>query len=366
MNNAALADFDNRLSRQREFLEEKRGNLLVFAFFTEGRTPVGCKIEGQTGTLSTAFLDQHARDLGFQHVRAREAEALDHFATGDDFISGLSPANWGSGFKIGLFGNGDVIFQEETAYETETAIKTWDDLDSFRFDPGNRWVAYLVESWRGIEAAYEGGLVVQPFSYKSPLDLANGLRGNDLFTDLYDAPEQVERLLGWCVDSIVTLDKFLRDRFPLLDTAPNGVWGGMPRPRAMWLNGDPVDLISEEFGDRFNRPPIEKLADYAGGIWFHHHSIGHTRAGRVSRTRGITIQNIQQDPNGPRLLEVIDDRLIEASHRTPINLNVNLAESPHMDRLLERLAEGRFIVEVRGRTKEEARALVEKVRRHAR
>jgi hypothetical protein len=37
-----------------------------------------------------------------------------------------------------------------------------------------------------------------------------------------------------------------------------------------------------------------------------------------------------------------------------------------MDRILDRLAEGRFLVEVEAKTKDEARALVARVRRYVR
>lgn len=98
----------------------------------------------------------------------------------------------------------------------------------------------------------------------------------------------------------------------------------------------------------------------------HHHSIGYDRSEAVSRIRGLSVQNIQQDPNGPRLLEVIDDSLIAASRRVPIHFNVALPADERLEATVERLAEGRFIIDLRGRTAAEARSLVERVRRHCR
>lgn len=49
----------------------------------------------------------------------------------------------------------------------------------------------------------------------------------------------------------------------------------------------------------------------------------------------------------------------------PINLGLNLAECPDLDRMLARLAEGRFVLEIRTDTAEDARTLVQKARRYA-
>ena len=355
-----------RLQLHREFFQNRRGNLLVWASFNKDRTPWSWDIPGQGKALSTEFLDRHAYELGIQHVRQCEAEACDHYRIGDDFYTGLSPANWGSGFKYAIFTGGDVMFHEGTSYTSGPVVREWIDLNGLRFDLDNRWIRCVIDHWRGIEAAYQGGLMVTPIAGKSPLDLANGLRGNDLFYDLYDAPERVDALLDFCVSSTITLDKFLRGKFKLLAEAPNGVSGAAFQKRSLWLNGDPVDLISEEMGARFNQPPIEKLATYAEAIFFHHHSIGYARADSVSRIEGLSMQNIQQDPNGPRLQDHVDDRLIEASLRVPINLGINLAECPDIDRLLARLAEGRFALEIKTDTADEARVLVRKARRYFR
>lgn len=75
------------------------------------------------------------------------------------------------------------------------------------------------------------------------------------------------------------------------------------------------------------------------------------------------MQNIIQDPNGPLIRDRIDDALIAASRRVPIDLHTNAAQWDHADELLERIARGRFIVRVHVETLEEARRWVAKVRK---
>ena len=131
----------------------------------------------------------------------------------------------------------------------------------------------------------------------------------------------------------------------------------------MFVNGDPIDLISEEMGDRFNNPSVEKLIGYAGSLYLHHHSVGISRASSVSRIKGLSVQEILQDPNGPELLECVDDDLIDASLKAPIELGVNLSHAPDFDELLERLRQGRFIVHVHTETLNECRNLLDRIRK---
>ena len=80
---------------------------------------------------------------------------------------------------------------------------------------------------------------------------------------------------------------------------------------------------------------------------------------------GVTVQDILQDPNGPRLVDCIDQDLIAASRMAPIDFGPSLNfEREDLDEVLEKLSEGRFIVRENAPTREEARALVMRVRRY--
>lgn len=352
----------SNLEKQREFICNGVGNILVFANYWKDRTPVNYPIEGQSSKLSEEFLRKHAFDLGVQAIKSAKAQAIDHEKMADDFCPEVH-IDWGVGMTAAFITGGDVIFQESTTYTTGPVVKTWDDLDTLTFDSGNRWISYALEFWRGVKSEFVDGIAVTPNVFRSPLDLANDLRGNAIFLDLYDNPECVDRLLNFCVESIIELDKLFRREVRILRQSPGGVWGAaLPSPGMMFLNGDPIDLISEEMGHRFNKPTVEKLIEYAGALYFHHHSIGVSRAFSVSQIRGLSVQEILQDPNGPKLLESVDDDLISASLEIPIELGVNLAEASDLNLLLEKLSQGRFIVHLHTETLKECREMLERMR----
>ena len=179
-----------------------------------------------------------------------------------------------------------------------------------------------------------------------------------LFTDLYDAPDAVDALLGYCTESILALQCHLEAQVRLLRSHMGGVWGVAVAPRMLFINGDPTDMISVSMAERFDYPWIARLRQGAGALYFHHHSIGILRAAPISRIPGLTIQQILQDPNGPRLEDALDEVLIEASLRTPIHLGMNLAQCARPEAIVERLHRGRFIVQASARTLEQARQIV--------
>jgi len=354
------------LNHQKAVIKEGRGHLLVFPWYSEGGPPPTGEpyvIEGQGNTLSEEFLQKHAYDLGIQATRHCERHMGWLEAAGGDSVHGIH-IDWGTGACASLFTGRAVSFQEGTAYSTDTVIKSWDDVDRLRFDPDNRWVQYELDFWRGASSAYVEGIAVTPHLFRSPLDLANDLRGNCIFEDMYLAPEQVERLVSRCADLIIECDRHFRAEIPLLREAPGGVWGmGLPEPGILGLNGDPVDLISPEMGERFNNPYIERLVAYAGGVYFHHHTLGVSRFSSVAKIRGLTVQQYTPDMKCPRVYDLLDEQWVAASRRATIDVWQDLHEAPDVDAALETMRQGRFIIRFHTQTLDECRRLIEKIRR---
>ena len=365
MNTVDFPDFSDRFKRQEDFFINGKGNLLVFAEYQEKAKWFGFDSGLGAHGLTEEVLKEKAFDIGVARVRSCFQEASINNEIRDDYIPSINPAHWGSGFKVAVFTGSKVRFEKGTAYSTDYVLDSWEKLESLKFNHLNDWIKILLEYWRGIESAFIPGMLVVPFLYKSPLDLASGIRGNKIFTDMYDSPELLDRLLDFCTDSTILLDTYLRNTVGILNSEPNGAFGVYLPGKVIWMNGDPVDLISVEFGNRFNKPSLEKLANYAESLFFHHHSIGYNRADSISTIRGLRVQNIQQDPNGPNLFDVIDNNLIEASLRAPIDLYVNIADLPDPEQKLKKLCEGRFILHVETNTLDTCRELVSLVRKYS-
>ncbi len=354
-----------RLKRQDKYLTEGEGHFLILGGYTEdgpeqtNRHP----IEGQIdGLLSEEFLEAHAYDLGIQTALWAAHQLVVHEPVDDDALPG-NAIDFGVGSTTSLFTGGEVSFREYTSYSLDTFVKTWDDIDRLKFDPDNRWVKYDLEFWRGFSSAYAPGIAASPHFFRSPLDLANDLRGNQIFIDMYDEPEQVDRLVARCTDMIIEAAAFIRQEIPMFAEAPSGIWGmATSSPDIIVINGDPVDLISVEMGERFNHSHIDRIGREAGPVFFHHHTLGTSRVTSVAKMKGIIVQNFIYDMKAPKILDIVDDEWIAASKRVPIDVCQDLTEAKDLDAVLAKMAEGRFIVHCHGRTIAECNELIARIR----
>ena len=56
----------------------------------------------------------------------------------------------------------------------------WDEIDELKFDPDNRWVDFALRVNRELWKRWDEEFLLLPYLHRSPLDSANGVRGNEL------------------------------------------------------------------------------------------------------------------------------------------------------------------------------------------
>lgn len=105
-----------------------------------------------------------------------------------------------------------VQFAEWTSWaEHPLAGSTgYERLNEIVYDRRNRRVQRMFEMvnyWR--ERAHRPYLIAGHYHF-SPLDLANALRGDELFTDFYDVPDEVRALLDRCTEVTIGLEREFR------------------------------------------------------------------------------------------------------------------------------------------------------------
>jgi hypothetical protein len=317
--------------------------------------------------MTEDFLKRHAYELGVEAVRvARLISEFHCECVHDDYSPGII-FHPGAGYQAAMSSGGDVSFAispdgKGASYTSTRVILDWDTMEE-AFHHDNRWLRYAIEFWRGVESKNIEGLTVTPRYNRSPLDLAWDLRGDQIFYDLLDYPHEVDHLLNLCAQSIIEIDKVLRAESRVLREAPGGALGVAFGHPTMILNGDPLDLISGDMVRRFNNPSMEIVTRYAEASILHHHSIGISKSSVVNEIGGLSLQEISQDPNGPRIADSIDTTLIEDSLIHPLFLEFpifNVAGS--LDELAEKLSRGRFIVHLYVRDPDETKTYVDKLR----
>ena len=226
----------------------------------------------------------------------------------------------------------------------------WESIESLRFDPDSPWLVTALYTHQALWKFWEEDYWIMPFVHRSPLDYANGLRGTELFYEMIENPDRVKKLLDWCVSWQLEAEAFLYGGVDLPSGWGTGIMGTWGPDRAVWVNGDPVGLISREMMLEFEQPYTGRLFTSTGGGFFHNHTLGLYQVDRVCSTPGIHMQNFTRDPNRPTVAEtMISDpasceRIVEASLQTPILFDVMTPETLHS--VLPIVSNGRFILGV--------------------
>lgn len=238
-------------------------------------------------------------------------------------------------------------FASDTVW-CEPNIDDWNVLESLTFDPDNVWTRFYTMVIQDMINHWEGDFCLLPYIHRSPLDAANGLRGNDLFLDCYDEPERVLNLAMKCADWSIACERHIKEVTNWPKDLPRGAWGMALPDDCVFVNGDPVDLVNEEHQAMFDRPSAGKLFTQTGGGFFHHHALGIRQVGNVAKTKGLVVQNVYTDPGIEEpLLQIIQDEkiaqmFIEASLKAPIYISGDFVK--HMDAFMPILEQGCFIL----------------------
>lgn len=225
---------------------------------------------------------------------------------------------------------------------------SWEEIERLRFDAANPWVQFALHINQALWNYWEEDFFILPFLHRSPLDSANGIRGSALFEEMYSAPGQVKKLVDWCCDWSITMERFLDENVSRRKGWGNGVWSTWLPDKAVFVNGDPVGLISREMQQEFERPYTEKLFLNTGGGFFHNHTLGLYQVDQVAETKGLIVQEFAADPKIPTVPEVLLNdaarrkTIMAASLRAPIMIDSFPLDL--LDRLLPILKEGRFII----------------------
>ena len=222
---------------------------------------------------------------------------------GDDLLPCLKPY-YGIA-EHSAFVGGKVVFGANTSYH-QHPIEEWEDFYKLSLDENNENFRLLLDSMEYLKSREkEAGFIAVLRGGEAPMDMANALRGNDLFTDFYDEPEMVRRLMEFCTEA----GKFtFRHQLDIIGQRGGGVMTGMN----LWLPGKSIGHLSEdascmcspEIYREFGKPYTEKLLEDYDFTVMHTHGMGSHILPEIAAIEKIKWIEISADPNQPRPVEL--------------------------------------------------------------
>ena len=190
--------------------------------------------------------------------------------SGSDSVPSIRP-NFGTGLVATMFGLKQTVLphvlpwlKDHLSKEQIERFEVPDDVSQLGMMPeAIRRLKYFRRTLGGRGSTYIGDT-------QSPFDLAHLVRGDDIFTDLYDDPPFVHHLLGLTTKMYIAASKLMKE-------ASGEPLNGGCHGNSMWMDGggvraceDSSTLLSPAAVDEFVIPYLQRALEPFGGGWVHY------------------------------------------------------------------------------------------------
>lgn len=225
-----------------------------------------------------------------------------HQSLDDDYIPSTSP--WYGIAEHTAFLGGKVDFTASTTFQHRIC----DELEDFRrltLDRNDLWIRLVVDGMRYLRERWGEFIPVRMRGADGPSDIANAVRGSDLFYDIYDDPETLAELMDFCVSAVhFTQDLQRAEATRIADGCITGFGLWMPGKCMGQLSEDVSVMLSPELYAEHFLPFLKQCVAASDGAMLHVHSLGHRMIPMLAAIREIPIIEISSDPNSQRAVDV--------------------------------------------------------------
>ena len=225
-------------------------------------------------------------------------------------------------------------FTEATTFQHQIC-ENLEDFRKLKLDRNNLWIHLVADGIAYMRSKWEEFIPVRMRGADGPSDIANAIRGNDLFYDIYDDPDELAEMMKFCSRAVhFTLD--------LQREQATQINGGCINGFGMWTPGKCVGHISEDFSTMISRDiyeehflgALEDCVRDCDSAMLHVHSLGERMIPVFARIDKIKIMELSSDPNCARAVEVYRKYRDELKDKT-IVIAPTYEELIRMDDLFE-------------------------------
>ena len=236
-----------------------------------------------------AYLDESIRGLE------------DTWAQRGGIADDLIPAgySWYGIAEQSAFVAGEVGFGRETSW-SHPMLHDYGDLDKLELDEDNIWLRLVIDGMTYLQERSAGRFAVKLRGAMGPMDLANALRGNDLFLDVYENPDELHALLRFCVEAS---EWYVSRQMEAIDDFHGGYISGPD----IWMPGRSIGHLSEN--SSVGQPYTEALLEPDDRAFMHLHTAGVQAFEAVTEMEKLQFFELAPDPKQPRGIEVYRDHV---------------------------------------------------------
>ncbi|MCU0645707.1 MAG: hypothetical protein MUC94_15795 [bacterium] len=256
----------------------------------------------------------------------------------------------------------EVLLQKDTCLSIPS-IKSLEDLDRLQISETAQWFQYMKKGYDYLRSQQDGSFVLSIRGTMAPMDLANELRGDELFMDFILQPEFIHRLMKFLVDVI---DWYYRHLQKWADDIDGGsvqyIGGGwMDKNIIGHLSNDAALLCSPEIYDAFAFPYEVELAKKYRGVFYHVHNERMHFIPQLVQLPGLKLLEVSNDPRTPGTLEDLD-RIFAATGSANLMLH---GTSDQVRSCIDQLKTRNVFLQVTCQDQKDAEDIIGFVRKHS-
>ncbi|MBN1541112.1 hypothetical protein JW992_03130 [candidate division KSB1 bacterium] len=275
----------------------------------------------------------------------------------DDTLPNICP--WFGIAEHSAWTGAEVHLQETTSLPIPF-IHNIEDVENLAFTPDQPWYRLMKRGYELLRRWQDDTYVISLRGTMAPLDIANAIRGNDIFTDFVLQPELVHRLLArlcqgirWYFDQLIGWTDRVEGGTVFWITG-----GWMPFGTLGHLSNDAALLCSAECYETFSYPVETELARHYKGLLYHVHNEKWHYVPKLASLPGMRLLEVSNDPNALPSLENL-----ETVYRHTGNCNLLLhGTSDQVRAHIGELTQRNVFLQVACRDKADARDLVQLLR----
>ena len=325
--------------------------IMIRGNFSKHRQYVKGLNEWQFPMEMEAFLDENVKEL--------EAAWQGRDRIADDSIPALFP-RYGIAEHSAFVGEGArVDFNASTSWP-HPIIRDYGDMAKLELREDNMWLRLVIDGLAYLQERGEGKFAVKLRGVMAPMDLANALRGNDMFLDIFDQPDELRELLAFCAEAgewFISKQKQVIGDF----------YGGAISGTDIWMPGNAIGHLSEDASvicspktyREFGKPYTETLVAPYDTVFMHLHTAGVQAFEAIADIDKLQFFELAPDPNQPRGIEVYRNH-IDLFRGKVMKLFITFDE---IKENIAFLKEAKTALVCQASSSEEAKAIVTFVRR---
>ena len=292
-------------------LVHRAGNVTI-------RTLPECDVEHYSRLDLTKYnfrddIDRYAEDLCTLMKESFEKRR----SVDDNMIPFLSPV-LGIG-DYSAFVDGDIEFHTDTSW-SKSVLKEIKDFEKLPDLGSSFWYGNFLKICEAILRLSSGSGIPFMKGFFSPLDLAASLRGEAIYTDFYESPEELHELLDFCATATI---RFAEDVYSLarsyLASSRYGMW---LIEGCIYMSEDIACMISPKLYRKFCMPYTQRVIDHFGVGHMHCHSRALYLVKEICSLNNVASLWIATDPNQPRPIDNIYS-LVENSNGVCLAIDCN-------------------------------------------